>query len=108
METAYYQAARYPSKTAAGKAYKPLQQLIHDENCDLSAYRYFSVEEHAWFVVVIGEKPPHYIQAQLTKLLKKGEVVTLDDVTITVLLARRLQQIQQGDWVEGHYDTPDD
>ncbi len=70
METPYYQAARYPSKTAAGKAYKPLQQLIHDEDCDLSAYRYFSVEEQAWYVVVIGEKPAHYIEERLTKLLK--------------------------------------
>jgi hypothetical protein len=43
MDTPYYQAAGYPSKTAVGKAYKPLQQLIHDEDCDLSAYRYFSV-----------------------------------------------------------------
>jgi hypothetical protein len=107
METPYYQAARYPSKTAAGKAYNPLQQLIHDENCDLSVYRYLQPREGTWYVVIIGEKPLHHLQERITKLLKKGKAVTLDDDTITVLLARRLQQIQQGDWVEGHYGPPD-
>jgi hypothetical protein len=38
---AYYQVARYPNKTAAGKPYSPIEQIIHEEECELSAYRFF-------------------------------------------------------------------
>jgi hypothetical protein len=35
----YYQAARYPNKAAAGKAYSPIERIIQEEECDLSAYQ---------------------------------------------------------------------
>jgi hypothetical protein len=38
----------------AGKAYEPLQQIIHDEACDLSVYRFVRPGEKKWYVVVIG------------------------------------------------------
>ena len=111
MDHPYYQAARYPNKTAAGKAYTPLQQVIHDEDCDLSAYRYLVPSERKWYVVVIGEQPTSQVHERIKTILitlTRGEAVTLDEATITVLLARRFQQIPKGSWVEGHYPTPDD
>ena len=33
---------------------------------------------------------------------------TLDEDTLTLLLARRIQQAQRGPWVEGHYSAPPD
>jgi hypothetical protein len=61
-ETPYYQAARYLNKAAAGKAYTPVEQIIHDEECDLSAYRFFVPSERKWYVVVIGEQPIVFAQ----------------------------------------------
>ena len=55
--TPYYLAARYPNKTPAGKAYNPIQTIIFEEDCDLSAYRFFEQKERKWYVVVIGEEP---------------------------------------------------
>lgn len=102
----YYQAARYPNKTVAGKAYTPLQQLIFDEDCDLSAYRYLVPSERKWYVVVIGQQPSPQLHDRLRTILTtltRGEPVTLDTDTITLLLGRRREQTQQGPWVEGHY-----
>ncbi len=111
MEQLYYQAARYPNKTAAGKAYTPIQQIIHDERCDLSAYRYLVPSEKKWYVVVIGQQPTPQLHERLRTILTtltRGEPVTLDADTVTLLLARRLQQTQRGTWVEGYYPTPEE
>jgi hypothetical protein len=108
MQEVYYLAATYPSKTAAGTAYKPIQQLLHDERCDLSAYRFLEPVGNTWYVVVVGEQPPPRLQHQLTKLLgKRGQLTTLNDAMLLGLLARREQQITLGDWVEGHYPPPE-
>jgi hypothetical protein len=96
LEHPYYQAARYPNKTAAGKAYTPIEQIIHDEDCDLSAYRYLVPSEHTWYVVVIGEQPTAQLHERLKTILTtltRGEPVTLDDATVLALLARRVQQM---------------
>ena len=106
MERPYYQAARYPTKAAAGKAYTPIQQIIHAEDCDLSAYRYLVPSERKWYVVIIGEQPTSQVHERLKTILTtltRGESVTLDEDTVLVLLARRVQQTQKGSWVEGHY-----
>ncbi len=111
MEQPYYQAARYANKTAAGKAYTPIQQIIHDERCELSAYRYLVPSEGKWYVVVIGQQPTPQLHERLRTILTtltRGEPVTIDAETLAVLLARRIQQTQRGPWVEGHYLTPDD
>ena len=111
MENPYYQAARYPNKTKAGKAYDPIQQIIHDVECDLSAYRLFVPSERQWYVVVIGEQPDAQVHERLKTILTtltRGEAATLDEDTVTLLLARRVQQTQRGSWVEGHYPPPEE
>ena len=111
MENPYYQAARYPNKTKAGKAYDPIQQIIHDVECDLSAYRLFVPSERQWYVVVIGEQPDAQLHERLKTILTtltRGELTTLDEETVTLLLARRVQQAQRGSWVEGHYPPPEE
>src|SRR5438270_5805146 len=106
--TPYYLAARYPNTTPAGKAYDPIQAIIFEEDCDLSAYRFFEQNERKWYVVVIGEEPSPLLQERLETILftlTRGERVTLDSQTLAVLLARRAQQIQFGPWVERHYNV---
>ena len=106
--TPYSLAARYPNKNSAGKAYDPIQAIIFEEDCDLSAYRFFEQNERKWYVVVIGEEPSPLLQERLETILftlTKGERVTLDSQTLAVLLARRAQQTQFGPWVERHYDV---
>ena len=110
-QTPYYQASRYPNKSAAGKAYTPIQQIIHEVECDLSTYRLFVPSERKWYVVVIGEQPDQQLHERLKTILttqSRGESARLDAETVAVLSARRLQQIQQGPWVEGHYPLPED
>ena len=110
-QTPYYQASRYPNKQAAGKAYTPIEQIIHDEECDLSAYRFLVPGERKWYVVVIGEQPIPQLHERLKTILTsltRGEPATLDADTLALLIARRLQQTQRGPWVEGHYPLPED
>ena len=109
-QTPYYQASRYPNKSAAGKAYTPIQQIIHEVECDLSTYRLFVPSERKWYVVVIGEQPDQQLHERLKTILttlSRGEPARLDAETLALLIARRLQQIQQGPWVEGHYPLPE-
>ena len=111
MTSVYYQAALYPHKQAAGKAYTPIQQIIHDVDCDLSAYRLLRPREKQWLVVVIGQQPPPHLHERLQTILitlTRGKPTTLDEETLAYLLSRRLQQIQRGQWIEGHYQTPED
>ncbi len=110
-QTPYYQAARFPKKRAAGKAYTPIEQIIHDAECELSAYRFLVPSEGKWYVVVIGEKPDQQLHERLQTVLTtltRGEPAILDEETLLLLLARRIQQAQRGSWVEGHYPTPND
>jgi hypothetical protein len=107
-QTPYYQAARFPNKTAAGKAYDPIQAIIFAEKCDLSAYRFFEQNERKWYVVVIGEKPLPQLHQRIETILltlTRGERVTLDSETLAFLLVRRVQQSLLGPWVEHHYDV---
>ena len=109
-QTPYYQAARYPNKNSAGKAYNPIQAIIFEEDCDLSVYRFFEQKERKWYVVVLGEEPLPQLHQRLETILfslTRGERVTLDNETLAALLLRRAQQIQIGPWVERHYHLPD-
>ena len=104
--TPYYLAARYPNKTPAGKAYNPIQTIIFEEDCDLSAYRFFEQKERKWYVVVIGEEPSpqlHQRLATILFILTRGVRVTLESETLAALMDRRAQQTQIGPWVERHY-----
>src|SRR5438132_13525875 len=106
--TPYYLAARYPNKTPAGKAYDPIQAIIFEEDCDLSAYRFFEQKERKWYVVVIGEEPLPQLHQRLATILfslTRGQRVPLDSGTLAVLMARRAQQSLLCPWMEQHYDV---
>src|SRR5438132_8993016 len=93
--TPYYLAARYPNKTPAGKAYDSIQMIIFEEDCDLSAYRFFEQKERKWYVVVIGEEPSSQLHQRLETILfilTRGVRVTLDSGTLAELMDRRGQQ----------------
>src|SRR5256885_15154051 len=105
-QTPYYLAARYPNKTPAVKAYNPIQAIIFEEDCDLSAYRFFEQKERKWYVVVIGEEPLPQLHQRLETILfslTRGERITLESQTLAALMDRRAQQTQIGPWVERHY-----
>ena len=104
--TPYYLAARYSNKNSAGKAYNPIQTIIFEEDCDLSAYRFFEQKERKWYVVVIGEEPSPQLHQRLATILftlTRGVRVTLDSETLAALMDRRAEQTQIGPWVERHY-----
>lgn len=111
MTNPYYLAAVYPTKNAAHKAYLPIERIIYEADCDLSAYRLLLPSERKWLVVVIGEAPGQQLHERLKTILTtltRGELTPLDEDTLTLLLARRVQQAQRGPWVEGHYPEPKD
>src|SRR2546428_13451130 len=92
----YWLAARYTTQQAAGRAYTPLQQIIHDEDCDLSAYRFLRPLEKKWYVAIIGERPAEKLHQRIETILyslTRGQRVSLDDATLLWLLERRLEQI---------------
>ena len=104
--TLYSLAARYPNKNSAGKAYDPIQAIIFEEDCDLSAYRFFEQKERKWYVIVIGEGPSPQLQERLATILfslTRGQRITLDSQTLAALMVRRAEQTQFGPWVERHY-----
>ena len=108
--TPYYLAARYPNKTPAEKAYNPIQAILFEEDCDLSAYRFFEQKERKWYVVAIGEEPLPQLHQRLETILfslTRGEKTTLDFMTLAALMVRRAEQTQIGPWVERHYHVPD-
>ena len=99
---AYYLAARFPNKKAAGIVYNAVQELIYrDADCDLSAYRLQL--DTMWHVVVVGEKPSDSLHVAIEAQLTNGTLVTLDPDVLFALMVRRGQAIQFGPWVEGHY-----
>jgi hypothetical protein len=105
----YYLSARYPSKQAAGRAYSPLEKIIREEECDLSVYRFFMPVQKKWYVAVVGFHPDEQLHQRIETILyqlTRGEKTELENVTLLWLLERRLEQTQHGDWVERHYNVP--
>jgi len=103
----YYQAARFKNRTAAGVVYNAVQELIYkDIDCDLSAYR-FKLNT-TWHVVVIGENPSDKLLVDIEAELTNGTLITLDAGVLFELMDRRQQTIQLGEWVEGHYASPEE
>jgi len=99
----FYQAARFPSKEAAGSIYFPLQQMVFaaHEDCDLSVYRIR--HEGVWLVVVLGEPPPKALHLRIEAELTKGILVTLREDVLRFLQARRSQVAPFAPWVELHH-----
>ena len=106
MENPYYQAARFDTKAKAGGVYTPLQQIVFDEDCDLSVYRLKITE--GWHVVVLGERPNDALSQRIEALLTQGTLVTLRPDVLGYLQSRRAQATQIAPWVERHLDVPDE
>ena len=106
MENPYYQAARFENKAKAGAVYTPLQQMIFEEDCDLTAYRIRITE--GWHVVVVGERPPESLHLRIEALLSHGTIVNLRPDVLQFLQARRAQASHIAPWVEVHYDHPEE
>jgi hypothetical protein len=102
----YYQAARFANKAKAGQVYTPLQEIVFEEDCDLSAYRLKITEGR--HVVVLGERPNDQLHQRIEALLTHGTLVTLRPDVLDYLQSRRAQATQIGPWVERHVDVPDE
>ena len=99
----FHRAARYPDEPSSELPYAQAQQAIHDTPCDLSAYRLQLLPDYIWHVAVLGSPPLEGLVRRIEEILATGEQETLSDEALTALTVRRLQQIQRGQWVEGHY-----
>lgn len=101
-QPAYYQAARFERERLAKKAYFRAQEIIfHAPKVDLSAYRFLL--NHISHVVVIGEPPPTELDRRLRKILATGQPTSLPSDILQLLVERRAQAAQHGEWVERHY-----
>lgn len=99
----YVLACMYPNEMAARNVYAPVQTLLHETACNLSAYRFLAPGENTWYVVVLGEHPDQALHTLLETLLRtRGTPVTLTQELLNRLMARR-QQTTGASWVEGHY-----
>ena len=100
----YYQAARFSGERPAGRAYARAQDLIYQEPCDLSAYRFLL--ERSWHVAIVGEPPPAALERSLRRILTWGESTTLPDALLQQLWERRTQATKLAPWVELHERPP--
>src|SRR5438874_1265005 len=77
----YHLAARFREDTVSQVVYTQAQELIHVNDCDLSAYRFLRpsqvAKEPPWYVVVLGDVPPEPLQHRLEEVLQSGERVSL-------------------------------
>jgi hypothetical protein len=96
----YFQAARFSGERPAGRAYARAQDLIYQEPCDLSAYRFLL--DRSWHVAVLGEPPPAALERSLRRILAWGESTTLPDDILQQLWQRRTQATKLAPWVERH------
>jgi len=106
QSTPFYLAARFANKAKAGQVYTPLQEIIFQADCDLSAYRFRITE--GWHVIVLGEKPNDQLHQRMEALLTNGTLVTLRPDILDYLQSRRAQASQIGSWVERHLNVPDE
>ena len=97
----YYLAARFDNKAKAGQVYTPLQQIVFEEDCDLSVYR-FKITE-GWHVVVLGERPNDQLHQRIEALLTNGTLVNLRSDVLAYLQRRRARAEKIAPWVEVHY-----
>ncbi len=103
QDEVFYLAARFKGDTESKQVYSHIQDIIHTTDCDLSAYRFMeNTLELPWVVVVLGEKPHEALHARLVSALQSGTETVLDEDLVTMLVLRRLEQIQKGPWVEQH------
>jgi hypothetical protein len=96
----YYKAARYPDEPTSNTAYEEARQAIADIECDLSVYRTLLLPDQLWHLLVIGETPVEELRSRIDQALLRGVAVELPKEVWTAFNLRRLEQRQQGTWVE--------
>ena len=97
----YCRAAKFPGERVSGAVYFGIQKLIDRPDVDLSAYR-LQIRS-VWHVAVVGEYPASELAEELDKTFAAGEPVDLPSEVLAFMSRRRMEQIQHGSWVEGHY-----
>lgn len=99
--SSYFQVSRFEAERLARATYSQIQDLLFENRCDLSTYRFLL--ENVSHVAVLGHQPPQELEPELRSLLDRGEAATVPLEVRAVLEARRRQATQIGPWVEGHY-----
>lgn len=103
----YHLAVHYSNEHSSEDAYDKARQLIHDEPCDLSTYRFMLQPQMLWYVAVLGAPPPpELLRCIEITLLTHGERRVLPDEILHSLRLRRLEQAQRGEWVEYRAPRP--
>src|SRR5438132_1492850 len=98
----YYKAARFASERPAARTYERLQETLYQTSqTDLSVYRLFL--DRVSHVAVLGQPPPEALDRRITRVLSRGEAVSLPLEVLQALAERRREQIRAGTWVEQHH-----
>jgi hypothetical protein len=71
------------------------------EGCDLSAFRLQL--DRIWHVAILGEQPTPALDRRLRLILSSGTPAQIPDEVMNILLARRVEAIRLGPWVERHH-----
>jgi hypothetical protein len=99
----YYRSAAYPSEHDSEQPYDTLKQTLHDEPCELSAFRLMLLPDRAYHVVALGVQPPPELQRRIEDILVDGTPSVLPTEVVAELVLRRLRQVPKGEWVEKSY-----
>ena len=108
-------AARFDSRETSQAPYDSIQTIVHEQEdiADFSVYRLIQNWSESiskappspkrWYVAVIGHPPPEPLFTQVTDAINTGEPVPLPDEVISMLAAKRLQEISQRPYTEIHH-----
>jgi hypothetical protein len=90
---AFARAVYYPDERTSEQPYDQTKALIHDHNCNLSAFRVLRniEQDFLWHIALIGDTPPPQLLPLLDQTLATGKVTTLTDEELMLLYARRLE-----------------
>jgi len=97
----YYLAVSFHQERRARQAYDQAQALLFEQECELSAFRFYVGP--TWYVAIVGEAPSSALEEQLNRLLRRGEPATLPPEVLEQLNARRTRATKIGPWIERHY-----
>jgi hypothetical protein len=97
----YYVAVSFQRERRARQAYDQAQALLFEQECELSAFRFYVGP--TWYVAIVGEAPPSELETQLKHLLRRGDPTTLPPDVIEHLQQRRARATKISPWIERHY-----
>jgi hypothetical protein len=101
VESQFIRAVRFEIEEDARKAYFEVQNLIFDNDCDLSVYR-FKLNQVS-HVAALGAPPEPNVLETLDSVLSRGAATELPRDIARMLTDRRREAQRLGPWVEGHY-----